>query len=101
MEILMKTVYIIGVLLLFTMIVLCIGSRGFKEKVKTEIINLVKLQGDHKEGQISGKDISHLPEIVKRWMRSSGVVGSMRINIANENVTRSTIRPFIDIYWSL
>jgi hypothetical protein len=82
MEILMKILYSVGVLLLFAMIVIWIGSRGFRKKVKTEILNLVKLQGDPKEGKITEKDISHLPENIKRWMRNSGVVGNKRVKIA-------------------
>ncbi|HCO18963.1 DUF6544 family protein [Gudongella oleilytica] len=76
MNVLFDFIYVVGVLLLIAMTVIWIGSRGFKKSVKNDLKALYEFQGEVKKGQIREKDIDHLPEAVKKWMRVSGVVGS-------------------------
>ena len=82
MDILFDVVYIVGILILIAMAVIWFGSRGFKKNVKRELKELYEFQGEAIERQITEKDIEHLPEAVKKWMRVSGVVGSIKPRVA-------------------
>lgn len=76
MEIFKMIIYIFGIIILIVFILSNTISIRFKKRVKNEIRTLKDNQDSIKGGEIGMKDISHLPDNVKKWLIKSGVVGS-------------------------
>ncbi|TBN04309.1 hypothetical protein EYD45_06735 [Hyunsoonleella flava] len=52
----------------------------FNKMVQKESVLLFKKIEKNYDDVISNKDVEHLPEIVQKWMKNSGVIGSPKIN---------------------
>ncbi|MGM0396522.1 MAG: DUF6920 family protein [Bacillota bacterium] len=75
-EIMDSILYIVGIILLIFLLVTKIPGAFHNRRIKREKSQLKAMQDNTKEGIIGETDIAHLPEIIRRWMIKSNVVGS-------------------------
>jgi hypothetical protein len=56
-------------------IIIAFSSSNFKKLVYTERIRMLSEQALPQEEKITGKNITHLPDIVQKWLKHIGVLG--------------------------
>ncbi|MEX1384259.1 DUF6544 family protein, partial [Lutibacter sp.] len=69
----------IGNVIILLVSISAFGNHQFNKMVENESSQLLQNIKVENVAIISEKDISHLPEIVKKWMRNSGVVGKAKV----------------------
>lgn len=72
---------IIPNILILLVVIISIGHYSFNNLVKKDIREIIAQNKKIKEKTITENDITELPEPVKKWLRTSGVIGKPFINV--------------------
>jgi hypothetical protein len=71
----------LAVLVVLLVLVTSIAHNSFNQKVKAEVEELFREQGESRGGAVTAADLQNLPPVVAKWMSNSGVVGKERPSV--------------------